>query len=544
MKLLRNYQQDAIRSLFKFWCDYPNGTPLIVAPTGSGKTILIAEIVRRIIEKKPDFKIFVLTHRKELISQNAKTIYEHTYCPVGTYSASLGIKTIRKITVAQIQSIYKKDVEADVVIVDEAHLISGDADSMYGKFLSAAHARNIRLKVIGLTATPYRMDKGSLVGEGALFSDIAHEIRISALIADGFLSPVISKPSKEDIDLSAVNMSGYDYNQKDLSDAVDVKDLVSKHVSEIVHWSSDRKHVLVFAVGVSHAKHLAEEFLRQNVPAGYVTGEMSHIDREMKLNAFKAGAIRVLVNCEILTTGFDFPAVDCLAIIRPTKSTGLYVQMVGRGMRIADGKRNCLVLDFGGNIDRHGPVDCIEIRRKKGDRKVATVCTPVKECQSCGALIAVRFATCPLCGAALPLARKALTAEPSDAPIIKPTAPVSKIVTSINYRIHTKAERRMLRIDYALGHDSVSEFLCFEHGGYATEMARRKWIAFGGAQPVPSMSEDAFTRAMSGELKMPNEVEVVKEGKYSRIKKIISFVETPNASGISEEAQYLMDIGL
>lgn len=523
--ILRPYQQAAVSALMQFWRTSPKGIPLLVCPTGSGKSLIGAEICKIIHDKKPEYKGYIVSHSKEIISQNAKTISKHmSDFPVGIYSAGLGIKQFRKITCCNIQSVYKKDLpEAQYVCIDECHKISSDSGSMYQKFLNRLTTKNPDIKIFGLTATPFRSDSGSLVGE--LFSEVVYDISIPELIEDGYLAPIISLPSKNGPSLKGLRVSGCDFNQHDMQEVFDIKELVEKHVAEIIDAAKDRKHWLVFSSGVKHAKDLCEEFKAKGIEAEYVTGEMLAMERDQKLRRFKNGETRALVNCDILTTGFDFPGVDVIGIVRATKSIGLYVQIVGRGMRVSPDKNSCLLLDFGTNCERFGPIDCIQVGRKKDkDGKVEITKAPVKECQKCGTIIAIRYTICPNCGDILPKFVKDITIKPSDAPVL--SQPELLEVDSTEYKIHKKdGSPDMLRINYLCGIRLVMEFLCFDHRGYAAQMARKKWCQLrSDAYLIPQTTIEAFNN--TSQLKIPAEIEVIKQGKYYRVLRITKEKET------------------
>lgn len=503
---LRPYQTDAVNALWDFWKQNSTGHPLIVAPTGSGKSLFIAEICRRVHQAKPDYKILILCHRKEIVKQNADKVMLLTGMPCGIYSASLGIKRFRTITCGQIQSLYKKTLEQfQLIIIDECHLLSNNSDSMYRKLLD----KQSSAKVIGLTATPYRMDQGSLIAEGSLFTDICYDISIPQLIADGYLSPITSK-SGQAINTEGVTRSGADFKQSELAERV--LNLEDQHASEIIKSAAVRKHWLIFCVGIDHAKSVTTALRNRNICAEYITGEMLSMQRDQIIARFQRGECRALVNVDVLTTGFDFPGIDLIAIIRPTQSIGLYVQMVGRGMRIAEGKANCLLLDFGNNIQRHGPIDCIKVKAKGKRDKIELEMLPLKECRKCGVTIGASYRTCPECG-------EMLTRLEKKAEAVAEVLSANELwsVTNTHYKIHVKNEIRMLQITYSAGLRSVSELLCFNHKGYAADMARRKWIKLGGKSLIGD-TDVAF--AYTGELTIPAEIEVARDGKYYKLLRI------------------------
>jgi len=514
MKTLRPYQLDAVLALWEYWKAHPDSAPLLVCPTGAGKSLICAEICRRLI----NLRILVVSHRKEIIEQNAKELHELLNCPIGVYSAGLGKKILHKITCANIQSIYKLDLpKTDLIIIDEAHLLSSNADSMYRKFLEKQpHAR-----VLGLTATPYRMDQGHLVGD--LFSEIVYDIKLPDLIDQGYLSPLISIPSKSKLDFSRVRKSGNDYNLSALEETFFPH--TDQQIAEIL--ATDRKHILVFCSGVKHAREIAAA-----AGGDYVTGEMLPMERDRKINKFKSGETRLLANVDVLTTGFNFPSLDCIVLLRATQSIGLYVQIVGRGSRIADDKENCLILDFGGNIERHGPIDLIEVKAKKGVDAQFSI-APVKACEQCGAIVAISVMRCPGCGYEFPASSCKLVPQSAALPIIStPANRNRKDIDNVDYRIHRKEGKPpSLRVIYSSGKWDISQYLCFEHGGYTAQKANETWGRLRGALPAPATTLEAFHRV--AELHVPNAIEIKRDGKYERI--VSMFGLSPRDESLREE---------
>jgi DNA repair protein RadD len=510
---LRPYQEEAIQALWDSWRENPHGAPVLCCPTGSGKSLILSSIIKQISEKHPKYRFIVATHVKELVKQNADEYFNITEGRPGIYSSGLGVKQIQRVTFAGIQSIYRrKDLEIDMLIIDECHLLSKDDNSMYQKFISNLKALNPRLKIMGLTATPMRMDQGSLVGENSTFTEIAYDISIRRLIEEGYLSPILSV-AKKSVDLSGVKTSGIDYNKIDLENAFNREELIKAHVSEIIENGKDRKSWLIFCAGIKHAEDVTEELKRQGINADYVTGEMPAFVRDFKIGDFKDGKTTALVNVGILTTGFNAPQIDLLAILRATKSTSLYLQIVGRGTRTALGKRDCLVLDFGGNIDRHGPIDCVTINQKKGQESKIGI-APSKKCERCGCVVAIRVTACPACGMEFPEGTKELELKASSAPILSKTEEYE--VKNFDAKIHKKdGKPDSLRLMYYLDeYRYLSEFLCFQHGGIAARVAVKKWALAAGTHP-PKTAREALERR--DELKMPNKITVLKKDKYPEI---------------------------
>lgn len=526
--ILRPYQQEAIAALWEHWRAEPNSTPLIVCPTGAGKSLICAEIVRKILAAAPKMHILILSHRKEIIRQNADEIHNLLGIPVGVYSAGLGSKIIRQVTCANIQSVFKKPFPPQgLIIIDEAHMISESSDSMYRKFLDAQP----QAKVVGLTATPYRMDRGSLVGD--LFTGIAYDIPLRKLIEDGFLAPLISRPTGAPIDFSRVRKSGNDYNQEALEQTM--LPHTREHCESIVQNAADRKHILVFCSGIKHAKECAE--LLPN--ADYLTGEMDPVTRDSKIRRFKDGKILYLCNVDVLTTGFNFPSVDCIVLLRATQSVGLYVQIVGRGSRMAPDKQNALILDYGKNIQTHGPIDLIEVRHRKNEKDPQFSIPPVKACDECGAVVSIRTVHCPGCGYEFPAASCKLESRPDSTAIISEPEP-AHAVRSTEYKIHIKeAKPPMLRVRYWTGTTAYYDmYLCFEHAGYAQQKAIQMWKKLGGGEP-PKYSSEAYMRAMKGELATPEQIRVKKRGKYHDITHFINLKKQETESWQEKNQLYI-----
>jgi DNA repair protein RadD len=398
---LRPYQTAAIEALYEYF-RHNEGNPLVVLPTGAGKSLTLAAFIERAIREFPTTRIVVLTHVKELIAQDAAAIIRYwPECPIGIYSAGVGEKKKAQVTVAGIQSVHKMPAKfggTDLVIVDEAHLVPRTADTMYGRFLAGLTHYNPHLKVIGLTATHYRMDSGLLTeGDCRVFTDVAYEAHVGDLIKQGYLCPLVAKNGATKADLSGVHTRGGEFVANELQAAMDKDDLIEGALSEVEKYAHDRNHILGFCAGIDHAAHCAAAARRRGWTADYVSGEMASGERDAKIAAFKSGQIRFLFNAMLLTTGFDFPSIDCIVMLRPTKSVGLYVQIMGRGLRKDGKKENTLVLDFAGNVERHGPIDQIRIKRKREKDEDAVSVAPVKECPECHELVHTSVMICPGC---------------------------------------------------------------------------------------------------------------------------------------------------
>lgn len=514
---LRPYQKQAIEYLYSYWAK-EDGNALLVLPTGSGKSLVMAALIERLLQEFPDIRILVVTHVRELISQSFEELVKlNPWVPAGIYSAGLGRRDRNaQVLFAGVQSIAKKAHQighVDLILIDEAHLISRNSESNYGRLIKATRDLNPDLKLVGLTATPYRLDSGRLDdGDERLFDKVAFEISIRQLIDGGYLCRLVSKATTTMLDVSGVHKRGGEYIAGELEAAVNTDEAVHDAVAEIVAFGATRKCWLVFCAGVKHSFAVRDEIRRHGISCETVTGETPNGERDRIIRDYKAGKIRCLTGANIFTVGFNVPQVDLLAVLRETMSTGLYVQMYGRGARNAVGKENCLVLDFTANRVLHGPLDDLRIRTPgSGDGDA-----PIKICV-CGTILAVSTRVCPDCGFEFPP-----NEEPkhdrtaSDAPIMSQAAPEWVAVTKRVLRRHEKlGGTPTVRVDYLCGLTSHRAWICPEHSGYARKKFEDWWKDHEGFVPCPQTVDEAVRR--QGELVATARIRVKPAGKYWEI---------------------------
>ncbi len=517
MLTLRPYQQAAITSIYGYFQSH-KGNPLVVIPTAGGKSLVMAAFIEGVLKAWPDQRILIVTHVRELIAQNhAEMIGLWPEAPAGIYSAGLGKREAQaRILFAGIQSIHRRAAEighTDLVLIDEAHLIPGKSSTMYRRFLDGLKAINPALKVIGLTATPFRLDSGMLhEGKNALFTDIAFEAPVRDLIDAGYLSPLVSKHPNTRLDVSKVGTRAGDFIQRDLAAAVDQEAITREAVTEIIEHGRDRKSWLAFCSGVEHARHVAEEFVRQGITCRTIFGDTPKEERDAIIAAFKRGDIRALASMGVLTTGFNAPAVDLIALLRPTKSAGLYVQMVGRGTRLAPGKENCLVLDFAGNVRRHGPIDLVRPRRP-GETGGGEA--PTKICPECDSIFALSATDCPDCGHVFPEREVKIAPTAATLPVLSPKAQWLP-VQGVSYSRHDKrGGQPSLKVTYSCGLKSYSEWVCIEHQGYPRQKAAEWWRTRAPGCPVPLSVDDAIAQA--AQLARPTAISVRPAGRFVQV---------------------------
>ena len=521
---LRKYQHEAVESLYKYFIE-KIGNPLVVMPTGTGKSVVIAEFLRGALQQWPDTRVVVLTHVKELIQQNFNAMLSvWPEAPAGIYSAGLKRRDISvQIMFAGIQSIFKKayDIQrCDLILIDEAHLLNKSATGMYRRFLDGVKQINPDLKIVGLTATPFRMDQGMLTdGDDALFTDISTNVSILDMIEQGYLAPLIPKQTKTLIDVTGVHLRGGEFIASELEAVVNTTAINSGAVDEIIKAGEEggRGSWLVFCSGVAHAAAVRDRMQAKGVLCETISGETQVDERDRILRQFKAGEIKCLTNMNVLTTGFDAPGIDLIGMLRPTKSQSLYVQMLGRGTRIAEGKSNCLVLDFAGNTRRHGPVDSIKAKPHYGEKNGGGP-APVKTCPGCAAIMAISFMICIDCGFEFPEKEIKLSDKADAASPILSTQIRSDwlTVSHVFYSKHEKIGKPpSIMVTYVTGSRKHREWICLEHYGYAGEKARAWWSSRMETPSSPQTTDDAML--LINTLRKPAYIKVKPDGQYTSI---------------------------
>lgn len=520
MTELRPYQREAIDAILAYW-GQGGGNPLVDMATGTGKSVVIATLVRELLQSYPDLRVLMLVHQRELVSQNAAALLRSwPQAPIGINSAGLGRRDWNsKILFSSVQSVFRhaaKLGQRDLIIIDECHLVPRDGNGMYRTLFANIIAPD-GYRVAGFSATPFRMDSGRLdKGDDKLFDKIVYSYGIARGIEDGYLTPLVSKATATALDVSGVAKRGGEFVAGALEIAVDKDWITRAAVDEIVRFGEPRKSWLVFCSGVSHAQHVAAEIAGRGISAAAVTGETPGSERDRLIRAFKAGQIRCLTNAQVLTTGFDAPAVDLIAMLRPTLSAGLFVQICGRGTRLADGKTNCLVLDFAGNTKRFGPVDIIEIG--SGDGRAEEKGEPLaKECPNCASLVALAKRQCPDCGYEWPerIVPKHDAVADAESSILSKGAPSWVAVDTMRcYRHEKPGSPPTMRVEYHCGFVVHREWVCLGHQGFARQKAERWWLRMGGA-PIPRDADEALRRAT--ELRTPSAIQVRPSGKYFEI---------------------------
>jgi DNA repair protein RadD len=555
---LRDYQTLAVDSIFQYF-ESNGGTnaegfpiranPIVAMQTGLGKSIVIAEFIRRSLQYYPNTRGLMAVHVHELISQNYNKIKEiWPQCPIGIYSASLGKKdSFQSIIYGGVRSVvgkYPMFGYRDYLIIDETHLVNPDAETsymkliwelMYGEYVKPGQQPtkeqfqkaldnpncNPYLKVIGFSASPFRSGLGMLTN-GPIFTDFCYNScdmqGWARMLAQGYLAPLHPKPTRTTLDVSGIKVQNGEFNQAELQAKIDKKDINQRCLLELLEHSVGKKCGLIFASGIDHAEHLAD--LMNNlfneecvlVHSGNKDYPRTKAQNEEALKLWKAGKVKWAVNVNALTTGVDKPELDIIGMLRPTLSSALWIQMLGRGTRPAPDKAACVVLDFAGNTPRNGPVNDPRIPRMKGTAEGEM---PVKICQACGTYNHARATECLACGQPFPINTKLVSTASSQA-LMRGEMPIVETFNVIRavYSPHvSKAQNRsMIKVAYHC--DKLKTF--FEYvtveskipGGkmdYATKKGR-DWFRQRAPMEPPLLNETVML--MSKDLRQPARLNV------------------------------------
>tara|TARA_R110000744_G_C19371578_1_gene562716 strand:- start:17796 stop:19385 length:1590 start_codon:yes stop_codon:yes gene_type:complete len=503
----RYYQKEAYVKTLTYTRRNPGKHPVICLPTGSGKSLVIAELIRRL-----KGSVLILSHVKEILEQNVKTIESNTGRSVSVYSASLDRKEIGDVTMAGIQSAYRKPglfKNFKWVIIDEAHTVNPEAGTMYSSFFSSIgeHTR------IAITATPFRLGSGYIYSNDVttLFDDVVVDYctkeKFNKLVSEGFISKLTTKRTDLEMDTSGIKLVGGDFNEKQLSDRFDRDSVTNAAIKEIIAAGVNRKKWLVFAIDIDHAEHIAEVLIRNGIPTAPVHSKME-MNRESTLEKYKNDKYKCVVNVNILTTGFDAPDIDLIAMLRPTSSPVLHVQTLGRGSRVKEGKADCLILDFAGNTARLGPInDVLVIKARKGEGSGEPI---TKTCPECDSILPPALKICPDCGHHFKFQHH-LSANAANIQIMDDGRPHWIPVTGIEYVENLKiGSPSSITVIYDCLGRKIKESICIMHKGFAKEKADH-WVKYRGGEVCNSIED--FTN-QSASLSVPIEILVQKKNKY------------------------------
>jgi len=516
---LRQYQIDGLNALWSYYTNGGKGNVLLCWPTGVGKSVCPAIFIREAMRLWPNQRFMLLTHSSELVAQDADALKSvWPTAPIGIYSAGLKSKSIvDPIIYGTIQSVARLGAapfgHRDILWVDEAHLISDEEASMYLKFIAEMKAINPALKVIGLTATQFRMGMG-LLTEGKLWNEVVHDLtsmeNFNKLISDGYLAPLVTKKTSVSLDVSNVAMQKGEFVASQLQHEVDKAEITWKALQEAIHHGQNRRSWLIFASGIDHANHIAEMLTQLGIDCASVHSKQSSDYNKIAIAAFKKYELRAIVNYGKLTTGFNHPGIDMIVMLRPTMSVSLWIQMLGRGTRPEPEKRDCLVLDFAKNAMRLGPVNDPVLPKKKGD-KTGTV--PIKLCEACGVYHHIKAVRCEVCGKPFEFEVKITERAGTDELIREPEA-IQVETFDVNYMLYNKKESRTgknpyLKVTYFCGINGIDEFV-FPEASFRKSFV--DWWRQRHTSEPPHFVDDVLK--VTSELRQPRRIRVHVNKRY------------------------------
>jgi len=521
----RFYQQEAHDAVFAA-LDRGVRRMLVGMPCGTGKSFLIAMLLKRFDEIAPHFRMMVCINSKKLVKQDAATLYDYwPYAGVGIYCDGLGKKESHyPITIGTIQSMYGSAFlfgKINVLLIDEAQCISPDEETIYKKFINDLMDANPNLIIIGLSATLYRSKGGQLVEHG-LFESVVYDITgwkaFQYLVEQGYLVRLTSNPTDFSYDVTKIKSSGDDYNQKQLQEAVNTPEKNERAMREAIRRGEGRKHWLIFCAGIKHVEAIVKLMQSWGYSCVGAHSKMPEKESDANIEAYEKGEVQILVSDNMITVGFDAPFTDHIVVLRPSKAVVRHVQGLGRGTRPyyapgydldtiegriealrASGRENCLVSDFGKNLERLGPINDPKVPGKKTDKGDL----PIKICTTDKLVFGIPRGNAVGCGCYnFAAARKCeechelfifdtspkIDADASKAVATRlSTADAMWIeVMGVDYEVFKRiGARPTMRVKYRSGSNIYTELVSVEHElPYVRHMSNEWWRARGETPPL------------------------------------------------------------
>jgi DNA repair protein RadD len=520
MITLRPYQAEAIDAARNYLRAEPKGNPLISIPTGGGKGLIAAELLRGVKAKKR--RAIYLTMSKELVSQTLADLTN--LAPEVGLSATLACAELAPvdlsgdIVLGTPQSVFRRLGEIgdrDLIVVDECQLIPRDEGSMYQKIFQ--HVPKTR---VGLTATPFRLDSGRLdEGDGAPFSKTVYTVPTSQLQKSGHLCKLVYRKAKMEVSTLGVHIRQGEFVVSELEEFALNQQLCAEIAADLreAMLRDNRRSTILFCVSITHARMMAQALNAIGTKAAHVSSEDGKEHRSLVIGALKSGNLEVMCCVQVGMIGLDVPRLDMVAWARPTASTGLWIQGCGRGLRMFKGKPNCMIRDYAGNIFRHGPVEDVERGAvKRGNDRA-------KLCVACEAVLSRSAVQCPECGAVQPVQARSLQEQERKVVLdLNRGEWIAVDSGSFGTTVTTKGQPALKCTFRCNGKRVYSLWIQFTHGNtWAQHYDRTRWMALGGEAPFPRDVQDAHWRATFGqELKVPREI-LVRKAKKSDFIEVI-----------------------
>jgi DNA repair protein RadD len=514
--ILRPYQSECVSAV---WNDLIiNRTALVVLSTGSGKSVIINELIRKSLEAKPDIKILVAFNRVTLLSQLGQR-FENYFGQdkVGFYCGTeQRWENHKSITVGSIQSLKLDDLNYNLIIFDEVHNVN-EEEGRYADFIKHQIQQNEKTKIVGFTATAYRAD-GFIYGKGKLFTHITYERGLKFFIKNKFLVPPVCKQPDHQIDLKQLRVLRGEYRQDDIDAQTMNLKMAQDQVRDALNRSQGRKKIVWACASINHAELIRDLLREENETALTLHSKMDWDARNFAEDEFKNGQTRHLTFVTVISEGYDQTDIDCVVFMRPTKSPALMVQIVGRGLRLHEGKDDCLVLDYGNVISTLGPLEAPVIQKK--GKGTSNLTPSQKSCPECRTYVAPRTMLCPDCGYNWPKAdalKLNLTADENVSFFAKTIKTMKVNNVRLSHHI-SRSSTKSFKLSYmppGIFLDAVNEFFCYESiWGMRNFLIRAYELGI-------TIKEDPLEQVKERPTKIPVAIEYFLNGKYPKIQRLV-----------------------
>ena len=537
---------------------------LLEAACSAGKTLMFSKIIQRLLTENPSFRVLILMDREVLVRQTRDKLVDvapELALDIGIVCASVCYEKVidRRVTIASRQSLINILIDVEPIhlcVIDEVHLVAtpkvGEdkktivVEGQYAAIINTLQKRNSKMRIFGVTATPYRLNDGYIYGvknssECRPYFEERHcHISVGELEEVGYLAPLIGKTAMPDgmrQELTQVGLVAGEYNEGRLSTLMEKGIHLTSAVDAWIEFASDRNKTLAFCVTINHAEKLAEAFRERGITSVAIHSQTGDLVNASRMAAFERGDHQVYCSVAKLTTGIDVPDIDCILMARPTKSTALYKQKLGRGQRIFPGKENCLVIDMVGNNEEHGTdLDKLKVRWNRGNPEMGDR-PPSKECPECATDCHPAVKICPDCEYVFPEKTVEELKHPKMTDAVYGNRPPEKM--TVDYMYITEHEsrnngRKLLRIRLELSggeiihtYKTASLWMCFEgdgYAGYAVEKGRELWKEMTVGENYPDSAEEAVSKA--NRILKPAFALVDLSDKYPSVKSL-EYNETP-----------------
>lgn len=507
---LRPYQQKAVDTIWEVLKKKNNA--LCVGPCGMGKTEIFIEMCKKAVSVKSDVRIMILLNKVKLVEQTHKRLSKHLKCSV--YCGSLDQKDHSNIIVASIQSACKSDFgHVNWVIIDEAHRYNNEDESQYRQILDALRSVNEKVRVIGFTATPYRAT-GFIYGKDQLFDKIDYSVDLEDMWNGNYLVRPFCKAGNNKFETSGMKILAGDFSSGDITKITSDNKKVSAQVADALSRIDGRKKIAWACANINHAIKVHSML----TGASLIHSKMSAFERDLNQSEFECGSNKHIVFVNVLSEGYDFPPVDTIVLMCPTRSPVKYVQTVGRALRIAPNKTDALVLDYGSVIENCGPITDPRIP-KKGERANKKD-DRMKFCPKCYEYIQRSLLVCPVCEhefvSGIKRKDPTLTKQAFTGSITNHKTTIYKVKNVTMSKHHSNAGNDCIKITYHtqdLLRPKIDEYFSWGKD-YPMRLLTQKMLAFGCI--LKSSIDETVKQNI---VNLPKSIEV-ELGKYTSVKRV------------------------